>query len=256
MRKIKILLVSLINFIKSKTKIANVLSVLAVLISLINMYFQFFNIKHELLYTFLFPSINEKLEIPMIYKNTGNQNEIILESNIELEIKPDDDTENYFRRIGDENKKSFPLIIAPGDYKTITLLGDYKDYFKGMLEKSSSGLKYRKIVNLDSLTVLLTTKFISKNGVSQDKRIIGKLSFKKDHEFDRFDYLPVKLIALESESDGEMLAGSLINANYSMHINGSDKLTQDQIEQIKFMINIVEDTIIKKEMMKLIGQKD
>ncbi|HAL83150.1 MAG TPA: hypothetical protein DCO83_13740 [Mucilaginibacter sp.] len=219
------------------------------------MYFQFFNTKHELLYAFLFPSVNENLAIPMIYKNTGNQNEMILESNIELQIIPDDGTENYFKRIGDENKKLFPVIIGPGEYKVITLLGDYKEYFKGMLEQTPSGIKYRQIVNLDTLSLVLTTKFIANNEISEVRRNIGKITFRKDKTFDRIDFQPIKLIKLESDGDMEMTGGSVINANRSGHINSSDSLTSDQVEQIKFMIHIVDDTVMKKELIKLLKKK-
>lgn len=142
----------LVQYIKSEISLNAIMSFSALLISLVTMYFQFFNIKHELLYTFLFSSVKEKLILPVVYKNSGNQNELILESNIEMEIIPNDNSEHYFRRIGDDNKKLFPLIISPGEYKVITLLGDHKDYFKGMLEQSPSGIKYRPIVNLDTLS--------------------------------------------------------------------------------------------------------
>lgn len=252
---IKRLFRKLIKYIRQNFNLTAVVSTLALVISLVTMYYQFFNVKHELLYTFLFPSVNEQLTIPMVYKNVGNQNEIILESNIELEIIPDDGSGHYFKRIGDNNKKLFPLIIAPGEYKLITLLGDYKEYFKGMLEQSPSGLKYRKIVNLDTLSVVLTTKFIADNGISEVRRPVGKLSFRKDKTFDRIDFLPIKLVELEPDGDIEMTGGAVVNADRSMHITSADSLTSDQIEQIKFMINVVEDTTLRKEMIKLLKRK-
>jgi small nuclear ribonucleoprotein (snRNP)-like protein len=243
------------RYIRQNFNITVTSSVLALIISLFTMYYQFFNVKHKLLYAFLYPSVNEKLSIPMVYKNAGNQNEMILESNIELEIIPDDGSDHYFKRIGDDNKSLFPLIIAPGEYKNITLLGDYQEYFEGMLEQSPSGLKYRKIVNLDTLSVVITTKFISNDGIAEIRRPIGKLSFRKDKTFDRIDFLPIKLIELKSDDNAEMVSGSVFNADRSMNISLSDSLTSDQIEQIKFIINVVKDTTIKKEMIKFLKKK-
>jgi hypothetical protein len=204
----------------------------------------------------LFPSINEKLEIPLVYKNLGNQNEMILESNMEIEIILDDGSEHYFRRIGDDNKKLFPLIIAPGEYKQVILLGDYKDYFKGMLEESASGLKYRPIVNLDTLSLVITTKFIMGNGISETKRHIGKISFRKDKTFDRIDISPIELIELRGDEDVKMTGGSVVNANRTMHFNLKDSLTSDQIEQIRFLIATTEDTAVRREMIRFLKLKN
>jgi hypothetical protein len=245
-----------VTYIKHNFNLTAIASTLALIISLITMYFQFFNIKHELLYTFLFPSVDEQLTIPIVYKNAGNQNEMILESNIELEVIPNDGSDHYYQRIGDENKKLFPLIIAPGDYKMITLLGDYKDYFKGILEQSPAGLKYRKIVNLDTLSIVITTKFISGNEVTDESRHFGRITFKKDRTFDRIDYKPIRLTKLEAVDDVKMTGGSLINNKRSMSINSSDLMTTDQIEEFKFMINMVEDTAMKTEMIKFLKKRN
>jgi len=55
----------------------------------------------------------EKMIIPMVYKNTGNQNEMLLNANIEMEIIPNDGIPSYFRRIGDENKNLGSAGIVP-----------------------------------------------------------------------------------------------------------------------------------------------
>lgn len=186
----------------------------------------------------------------MVYKNAGDYNELILESNIELEIIPDDGSEKYFKRIGDENKKDFPLIIAPGDYKVINVLGDYKEYFKGMMEYTDSGLKYREIVNFDTLSVVVTTKFVSRDGIGQTRRHIGKITFKKDKSFNRMDIIPIKLTELEAEEDIVMTGGSIVNTGYQMNFNFSDSLTSDQIEQVKFTIQMVDDTTFKNHLIR------
>lgn len=239
-----------LRYIKSKLDLNATLSILAIVVSIVTMYFQFFSTKHELLYAFMYPTVAEKLEIPIVYKNDGDYNELILESNIELEIIPDDGSEKYFKRIGDENKKKFPLIIAPGDYKVIDLLGDYKEYFKGMMEYTAGGLKYRAIVNFDTLSVVVTTKFVSNNGIGQTRRHVGKVTFKKDKSFDRMDIIPIKLTALEADEDIVMTGGSVVNAGYEMNFNLGDSLTSDQIEQVKFTIEMVDDTTLKNHLIR------
>lgn len=244
------------RYLKRKLDLNAVLSILAIIISVVTMYFQFFSTKHELLYAFMYPTVSEKMEIPIVYKNDGSFNELILESNIEMEIIPDDGSEEYYKRIGDENKKMFPLIIGPGDYKVINLLGDYKEYFIGMMEYSPSGLKYRETVNLDTLSVVVTTKFVSNNGIGQTRRHIGRISFRKDRTFDRIDITPIELIELESDEDIVMTGGSVVNAGYSMNFNFGDSLTNDQIEQIKFMINTVEDTTIRNPLIRVLKKNN
>lgn len=244
------------RYIKSKLDVNVSLSIIAIVVSLITMYYQFFNVEHDLQYTFLFPSIGEKIAIPIVYKNDGNQNEMILESNVELEIIPDDGSEQYFKRIGDENKRLFPLILTPGEYKTITLLGDYKEYFKGMLEQLPAGVRYREIVNLDTLSVVITTQFISTDGISKAQRHIGKITFRKDRTFDRISINPIKLTKLEADDEIEMTGGGVINADYNMNFKMTDTLSADQIEHVKFMLNVVEDTLLKNELIKVLKRNN
>ncbi|MET3977716.1 hypothetical protein ABIB62_000284 [Mucilaginibacter sp. UYP25] len=228
------------------------MSILAFIISIITMYYQFFNVSHEMIYTFLTPSVNEKIIIPMIYKNEGNQNEMLLEANIELEVIPNDTTKPYFKRIGDENIKSFPIVVAPGQYKSINLIGEYKDYSNGMMEYKPSGPKYRAITKFDSLQVFVTTKFITDDGIAETRRLVGQVSFLNDMTFDRFEYKPIKLLKLEGKDKGEMISGIVANMNYSDHFKMSDTLTPDQIEHVKFMMHQVTDTTIKKALIRLL----
>lgn len=188
----------------------------------------------------------------MIFKNEGNQNEMLLESNIEMEIIPNDTTKPYFKRIGDENSKIFPIIIAPGEYKTINLFGDYKDYSKGMLEYSPSGPKFREITRFDSLQIVATMQFISDNGIAQVRRFVGRIYFEPNMTFDRFDYQPIKLIELKGEDKGEMISGTVMNADMRGHFKMTDTLTPDQIEYVKFMMHQVDDTTIKKALIQLL----
>jgi hypothetical protein len=70
----------IIRFISTNFNFTAAMSVLAIVISVVTMYYQFFNVRHELIYSFLTPSVDKKMVIPIIYKNEGNQNEMILES--------------------------------------------------------------------------------------------------------------------------------------------------------------------------------
>jgi hypothetical protein len=169
-----------------------------------------------------------------------------------MEVIPNDTTKPYFRRIGNENHKLFPIIISPGQYKSINLIGDYKDYSKGMMEIGSSGPKYRQITKFDSLQVMVTTKFISDDGIAETRRLIGRINFLSDMTFDRFEYKPIKLIKMEGEDKGEMISGTVVNSNINDHFSMNDKLTPAQIEYVKFMIHQVDDTTMKKALIKLL----
>ena len=70
--------------------------------------------------------------------------------------------------------------------------------------------------------------------------------------FDRFDYQPVKLIELKGEDKGEMVSGSVINANMSGHFKMTDTLTPSQIEYVKFMVRQVDDTTMKRTLIRLL----
>lgn len=41
-----------------------------------------------------------------------------------------------------------------------------------------------------------------------------------------------------------------------MHITSADSLTSDQIEEFKFLINMVEDTVMKKEMINFLKKRN
>lgn len=239
----------------SKVNVSIWMSIFALIISVLHIYYQHFHVRNELLYTYLTPELNsreDKIIIPLVYKNNGNQNVIILGSNIELEVKPDDGSENYFRRVGDENSDLFPLIISPGDYKTINLKADYHDYHKGMIEYGPEGIKFREIVNINNLQLVLTTRILAKGGVSEVRRDIGQLSFRPDKDVDKINYNPIKMIKLEAEDDREMVRGSVLNMGFSGTVSGNEPLTPDELEFIKFLRNQITDSLMISEFDKII----
>lgn len=248
-----------IRSFSSKSNLSLIIGVIALVISGLHIYYQFFHIRNELLYTYLTPEIDSranKIVIPLIYKNNGNQNAVVLGSNIELEVKPDDGSENYFRRLGDQNDDLFPLIISPGDYKTINLEIDYMDYHKGMIEYGPEEIKYREMVNIDNLKLELTTQIISKGGVSEVRRRIGRLFFRPDKQVDRINFEPIKMVKLEAEDNREMINGSVINMSFSKNISGNQPLTQEELEWVKFLKNQVDDSLMIREFDKIIKKNN
>jgi len=222
------------------------------------MYFQFFDVKRELLYAYLSPKIEKDIHtlvIPVVYKNNGNQNEMILGSNIEMEVKTPPGEENYFRRIGDENSNLFPIILAPGEMKTINLKGEYKGYFAGMLEFNEYGLKYRKIDSLNNLSLKLTTTFLQNKGIENVEREIGRISFRNVNEYERLDYWPIELVELKPNNNITIVSNSIVNAGFEGSFSFDDSLSADQIEYIKFLINHIDNPEIVERLKGLLDEK-
>ncbi len=149
------------------------ISLVALIISLITFYYQFFNIKHEILYSNFTPIVDnnvDSLTVPVYFKNSGNQTEVILDGNLIMEVKTENN-ENYFKRIGDENKNKFPIILNANENKFIKLTSSYDDYLFGSLEIGPQGSFFREFTILDSLKLKLTTQFITKDGILSNDTI-------------------------------------------------------------------------------------
>lgn len=69
---------------------------------------------------------------------------------------------------------------------------------------------------------------------------------------------PIKLMKLEADDKIEMTGGEVINAGYNMNFDMTDTLSADQIEHVKFMFNMVEDTdtILKKVLMDVLKRNN
>jgi len=235
-----------------RIKFSNILSWFAILISLLGLYFQFFDVRHKLLFTPLEPSSNgEKKEfyVPLLLKNAGNQTEIILKSSLFLEVRNNNsrkENEGNFRRFSLTTPSEFPMVLSPNEYKQVILTGDYKTYLFGTLEKLNNGkIKYTPIIVYDSLTVLLSVTYLSKSGIAREEKYsIGYLSFDRNENIKRIDYAPIKLREIDlSNSDNEIISCSIIPQVYkdSFAINLKDtnsvKQNYDKIQMINKILS-------------------
>ncbi len=232
------------KWIKSILKFSNFISALALLISALSIYFQFFNERHALLYTTLTPDYNEEskhLIIPLLFKNIGNQTEIILNSELQLEVK--DSNENFFKRISPLKNKERYIILAPGENRTVDLAGDYGDYFFGTIKIesiNSDNIKYSPITAFDSLLLKIKVTYLNTNGViSFEERVIGSISFNRDESIKRIDYNPIELKKLDL-------------SNNERHIV-SNFITPHEV-QISPKIFLSDSTMTKEKLEKLIRQ--
>ncbi|MCD9854825.1 hypothetical protein LUD75_08915 [Epilithonimonas sp. JDS] len=223
---------------------SNFISIIALFISLITFYYQFFNVKHEILYSNFVPDVNndsDTLKVPVFFKNSGNQTEIILDGNLIMEVKTENN-ENYFKRIGDSNKNQFPIILNANENKYLVLSSNYNDYLFGSLEISPNGTNFREFTILDSLKLKMTTQFITKDGIlSNDTIDVGYITFGPNRKIVRLDYNATKLRALNlNENDTEIGGGTF----FSHTISGTvDLKNPADIEKHKAMLKYAKKTI-------------
>ncbi|SIT27322.1 hypothetical protein [Chryseobacterium gambrini] len=230
---------------------SNSLSFIAILLSIITFYFQFFNTKHEVFYSFLTPDYNnnnDTIIIPVFYKNTGNQTELILDANLILEVKTEDN-QNYYRRIGDNNKSKFPIILNMNENKYINLTSNYQDYLFGSLEIEPTGNNFRDFTILDSLKLKMTTQFLTQNGnLSNDTIDIGYVTFKKN-KISQLDYNSVQLKKLNLNSNIQMTGGSKISYTITSKVDLKDP---KDVEKNKAMLKYIRKTINDSTLNKII----
>jgi hypothetical protein len=203
------------KWVKDIFQFSNFVSALALLISALSIYFQFFNERHAVLYTTLEPDYNEESKhiiSPLLLKNIGNQTEIILNSELQLEVKDAD--ESFFKRISPLKKKERYIILSPGENKTIDLAGDYGDYFFGTIKIesiNSNNVKYSPITAFDSLLLKIKVTYLNTNGVvSYEEREIGRISFNRDESIKRIDYNPIELMKLELSNNERHIVSNFI----------------------------------------------
>ncbi|MGY3055430.1 hypothetical protein ACVWYG_003646 [Pedobacter sp. UYEF25] len=151
-----------------KISISDVLSISALLVSLIAVYFQFFYKNHEVQYTFFSPNYNNDkftIEVPFLFKNTGNQIEMILGSTLLLEVKGNNGR-HYYKDMGGSVLNDFPMLLNSTESKIIKLTSDYRKYLFGSLILDSTGfpIDFQKIEILDSLKLRVKTQFLTKYG--------------------------------------------------------------------------------------------
>ncbi|PWD97473.1 hypothetical protein [Marinilabilia rubra] len=193
-------------------------SIIALIFSALSIYFQFFNEKHTLEYATLKPSFNtetKKITIPLLIKNSGNQTEVLLNSELKLEVKNND--RNFFKRISPyENKESY-VILAPGEFKTIYLVGDYKAYLFGTVRPNPDKvIEYSPITVFNDLLLKIQLTYLTKKGaVATEERNIGFITFNKNEKIARIDCLPTELKELNlGYSESEIISYSIVPQNY------------------------------------------
>ncbi|WP_299221211.1 hypothetical protein [uncultured Aquimarina sp.] len=209
------------RFKKIKKKIrkkisAKALSYIAIAISISSVYFQFFHINHEIKYASLYPILNEEkrtLTFPILLKNSGNQVETILDFQLSLEAK--NNNESFYKRISELNEKEFFSILEPGDSKRIDLIGNYNTYLFGTIIAGKNDFDYKPISEFENLHILLKTTYLTKEGVvATEERIVGKLTFNANETIKRIDCPPTELKSLDlGKDDFEITQYSLIPDN-------------------------------------------
>lgn len=229
------------------------LSILALSLSFITFYYQFFNIKHEILYSNFTPNFDnssDSLFVPVFFKNNGNQTEVILDGNLIMEVKTDNN-ENYFKRIGDSNKDKFPIILNTNENKFIKLSSNYEDYLFGSLEISPEGNNFREFTILDSLQLKMTTQFITKDGIlSNDTIDIGYVTFGQNKKITRLDYNATKLRSLNlNNNDITIQGGSIMTFTIS---NKVDLKNPADIEKNKAMLKYAKKTFKDSTLNKIL----
>lgn len=197
---------------------AKEVSYLALIVSIITVYFQFFHINHELKYASLYPILNENqntLTFPVLLKNTGNQTETVLDFQLLLEVK--DENESFYKRISNLHEKEFFSILEPGDSKRIDLVGFYEPYLFGTLITMKNNFDYQPISELKNLNILLKTTYLNKKGVvASEERNVGRMTFNDDETVNRIDCPPTELINLNlSKNAYEVFQYSVIPDNKS-----------------------------------------
>lgn len=240
------------NLLKSPSL---VISIVALLMSALSIYFQFLNTKHSVLYSILTPELKgEKKEIviPVLFKNNGNQTEILLDSELQLEVKEKD--ENFFKRISPNKNKESYIILSPGEYKTIYLVGNYKDYFFGTFKinyPDTTDFKYQPITVFDSLSLKVSINYLTTRGkVANEQREIGEISFDQNENISLMKCNPIELKKLNlRNNDSEILYYSIMpnyNINGHININLNDSFS---IKQNKDKIQLL-DRILKEQTEK------
>jgi hypothetical protein len=185
-------------FIKLWSSPSLTISIIALVISASSVYFQFFHERHSILYTTLTPEIDNKrnlIVIPLLLKNTGNQTEVILNSELQLEVKKID--RNFFKRISPGNNKDYFIILSPNEFKTIYLVGNFRNYMFGTFEfevGDTTSYIYSPITVFDNLLLKVNISYLTTHGeVANEEREISKIFFDKSEKISRIDCNPTEL---------------------------------------------------------------
>lgn len=221
-----------------------VTGVTALVISLASVYFQFFYIKHSLLYVAMPIEYNDKkdIDIPLIFRNRGNQEEIILNTVLYLELKTD--SASHYKRISYLKSDIYPLMLAPNEHKLVVLSGNYEEYFKGLIlidDDSISG--YCPVTYLDNLWLVMDVEYLSSNGsMNKVSHKIADISFNSNNTIKSIHGEPVILQELEMDTDSENAGYYSMPKQYSGHIS-IDLQDSSSVRKNKENVQMIESLI-------------
>lgn len=198
-----------------------VISIIALLLSALGVYFQFFNVRHSLLYSILTPELlqeSQEIIIPVLIKNNGNQTEVILGYDLLLEVK--EDSGSFFKRISQFNSKDHYSVLSPGEYRTINIVGNYKNYLLGTIKinyPEEADYEYSPIRKFDDLLLKIKLTFLTTYGnVAFEEREIGKITFNTSDKIERIDCEPIALIKLNLRKNDYQIVSYSIIPNYNI----------------------------------------
>lgn len=231
-------------------RITIVISITALLISLAGIYFQFFYSKRSLVFTALMIEHNDNrdLEVPLVFKNLGTTEEVLLNTTLHLEVKTENDTISYFKRISEYNSKEYPLMLSPNENKLIRLKSNYKNYFGGLVITNLDSITgYCPIRFLDNLKLILNIEYISSNGnMCNENFLIAELSFNDEKYINLIKGEPIKLRELEINSDSEMTGyysmPKTFSNGFSINLNDSSAVEENK-DALIFIENLLEDSL-------------
>jgi len=234
---------------KPTNRTSIIISLIALLIAFSSLYFQFLNVNHSLLYSTLDPKFDKeknRINVPILFKNKGNQTEVILESFLMLEVR--NDSNSYYKKISSSSSKEYPLVFSPGDTKIINMSGNFNEYLFGNYEISETEfIKYYPITQFDSLSLIVNIRYLTNSGVeSQEAREIGTVFFDTEEKLKRMDYEPINLIKLsirknESTIVRHSLVPTRIHGNWQIDLNDSNSVNQN-MDKLLFLQKFINDT--------------
>lgn len=226
-----------------------IISVIALSISFLSLYYQFIKEEHSVLYSYLLPEIKndtKEIVVPVVFKNTGNQTELILFSHLMLEYKIKDSS--YYKRISDIKPINYPIVLGPNESKLVNLTGAYKEYFWGTMQinANTQEMKYYPITKFDNLKLVISTSYLTGSGEFENQeREIGYITFNEEEIIDVIDVVPTKFNELIINTSSELVSYRMYsNIKYTgqttIDLNDSNSV-RENYDKIQLMNRILED---------------
>lgn len=228
---------------------ATLISIFAIVISSISFYFQFLNKNHNILYTSLVPTFDNSkatLEVPIFFKNTGNQSELILGVALLLEDRDSIDSVHY-ERINLNDSINFPILLNLNENRIVKLKSNYYEYLLStlILDQHGTPLRFKNFKAQDNLILKATVQFITKFGyLSEDTLDVGNISFDKNGEIQQLSYNAIKLRNLDLSNDLVIGNGTHTSILIQDSLNlGDPKNVKKNSVYWKYNINKLKDSV-------------